>query len=77
MQLKRLNWPIIIFQWLQHKNISQMPVEIRELIVRVTIEDKPRTDHMPEFEKLKQVKKEIIQECLEKVLQKIKWLEER
>jgi hypothetical protein len=53
-----------------------MPLEIRELVVKVTIEEntvQPGTDET----RLRQLKQSIIKECVEEVLMKLENLSDR
>jgi hypothetical protein len=55
-----------------------MPLEIRELIIRVTVNEK-KTAH-PETaidEKIEEMKKKVIKECMEKISLKLEGMNER
>ena len=47
-----------------------MPIEIRELVIRVTVNEKKAVQQSPnaEKEKLQDLKNKIVKECVEKVL---------
>lgn len=52
-----------------------MPVEIRELVIRVTITDeKEKQDQSKELQDLKN---KVVKECIEKVMTKLETLPER
>lgn len=49
-----------------------MPIEIRELLIRVAVTEKQAVKHPGlEKEKLQELKKKIVKECVEKVLSSI------
>lgn len=47
-----------------------MPIEIRELVVKITVEDSKPKQELSDFE-LAELKKKIIKECVDKVLTKL------
>lgn len=52
-----------------------MPVEIRELIIKVTItEEEERQDQSKELQDLKN---KVVKECIEKIMTKLETLQER
>jgi len=53
-----------------------MPIEIRELVIRVAIEKYPQKESIAP-EALQQLKNEIVNECAVKIMQKIKKSRER
>jgi hypothetical protein len=53
-----------------------MPIEIRELVVRVTVGDPP-SDFSIDEKKLQEIKKSIIRECSEEVLARMETKAER
>jgi len=55
-----------------------MPLEIRELVIRVTVNESPgqAAESIPE-EKMTELQDQVIKECMEKILQKIERLNER
>lgn len=47
-----------------------MPIEVRELIIRVNIEDKPATtNHLAK--EIQDIKTQVVKECLEKLMSKL------
>lgn len=53
-----------------------MPIEIRELVVRVTIEDH-KNKKSGDAKDLQEIKNKIIKECVDKVLAKLESISER
>lgn len=53
-----------------------MPIEIRELVIRVVIEKEASSDNL-NSQVLQQLKNEIVQECTTKIIQKINKNKER
>lgn len=53
-----------------------MPIEIRELVVRVTIEDN-KTKKGMDAKELQDMKNKIVKECVDKVLAKLESISER
>ena len=55
-----------------------MPLEIRELIIRVTVNERSKNNasSFPD-DKIKELKNKIIKECTEKILSRIERLNER
>jgi hypothetical protein len=52
-----------------------MPVEIRELVIKVTItEEEERQDQSKELQDLKN---KVVKECIEKIMTKLETLQER
>lgn len=47
-----------------------MPIEIRELVVKITVEETKAKNGLSDFE-LAELKKRIVKECVDKVLIKI------
>ena len=53
-----------------------MPIEIRELIIRMTIEEKPATN--PDVVKeIRDIRAEVVRECIEKIMSKLENSQER
>lgn len=56
-----------------------MPLEIRELVIRVTVNEKPSggLDEDLLNEKLQDLKKKVVKECIDKVMVQMESLNER
>lgn len=48
-----------------------MPLEIRELVIKVTIEEHPRKPTKDIAEKLESFKEELIRQCYERIINKL------
>lgn len=53
-----------------------MPVEIRELIIKVTVEENERKN-IPSEREMEELKTKIVKECLEKVVAQLENLPQR
>jgi len=53
-----------------------MPLEIRELVVKVTVDDSRKKEGITEKE-LQVLKSKIVKECMEKVMAKLRQLSQR
>jgi hypothetical protein len=55
-----------------------MPLEIRELVIRVTVNESPGqpSETLPE-DRMTELQDQVIRECMEKIMQKIERLNER
>ncbi|MCJ8208324.1 DUF5908 family protein [Mucilaginibacter sp. RS28] len=53
-----------------------MPIEIRELVIKVAVDDNPNRGQLTEAN-LQQLKNQLIKECSKKILNKIKAEPER
>lgn len=57
-----------------------MPLEIRELVIRVSVNENngtAQTDNESLNRKLQEMKNKIVKECLEKIMSRIKQINER
>ncbi len=57
-----------------------MPLEIRELVIRVSVNENngtAQTDNEILNKKLQEMKNKIVKECLEKIMSRIKQINER
>ena len=55
-----------------------MPLEIRELIIRVTVNDQANKNaNLITEDKILEIKNKVIKECMEKILAKIERINER
>lgn len=57
-----------------------MPLEIRELVIRVSVNENngtAQTDNESLNKKLQEMKNKIVKECLEKIMSRIKQINER
>lgn len=56
-----------------------MPIEIRELVIRVAVEDQNRSKAAPQLSanELNALKNKIVKECMETILRKIGQLTDR
>jgi hypothetical protein len=55
-----------------------MPLEIRELVIKVTIEPSaPQAHALPEGQTLEKLKDSIVKECMQNILARMRFHEER
>ena len=54
-----------------------MPIEIRELKIRVTVDETSKKRNNPEMKDLEEMKNKIVKECIDKVMTKLNTLADR
>ncbi|WP_175403979.1 DUF5908 family protein [Mucilaginibacter sp. PPCGB 2223] len=54
-----------------------MPIEIRELKIKVTVDDQSKRRDAPEIKDIDALKSSIVKECVDKVMAKLNTLAER
>ncbi len=54
-----------------------MPIEIRELVIRVTIDDHKAKPSAPDAKELQELRNKLVKECVDKVLARLESLAER
>lgn len=54
-----------------------MPIEIRELKIKVTVEENTKRKNVPDIKDIDALKNKIVKECVDKVMIKLNSLTER